>query len=199
MTKDDFNMLDVQDQVKVFNKILKDSSIRKVCNDIGIGKTTIRDRFKKHGYIYNSADNQYIYDHKIISNNNITLSKEIKRNNNITFDKEIKGNINNDLVLKNKKDNYFKSNIEKMYKEVMEVIEIKDDLKELLKKEKVRNNIIDIQNLQIKKFEGDLKVKSIKIYDEVLNAFDKFMINHRELKQQDVISQALWEFLNRYK
>ncbi|MBU5482925.1 hypothetical protein KQI86_01220 [Clostridium sp. MSJ-11] len=79
------------------------------------------------------------------------------------------------------------------------VFELKDDLKNLIEKEKLRENIIEIQELKIRNFDGELKVKNIKVYNEVLNRFNAFVDSHKELKQQDIISQALWEFLSKYE
>lgn len=183
MNKEEFNSLDVVDQVKTFNELLEDSSIRKVSGEIGISKTTIRDRFKKHGYSFDSSSNKYIY----LGSHEEDIKKEIKSNKNIT------------LVSEKEKEISYKSNIEKMYNEIHELIELKDDLKNLIKKEKLRENIIEVQELKIRNFEGDLKIKSIKVYDEVLELFNAFVDNHKEFKQQDIVSQALWEFLNKYK
>lgn len=165
MDRETFNGLKIQEQVEVFNGMLRDSSIRRVCADIGIGKTTIRKRFMKGGYFYSHDENQYI------------LGKEIKSNNDITTGKD-KGNI------------YITY---KMYQDLIELIELKDKIREII------NNVEKTDTVKIHGFKGDLRVKSIKVYDEVMDLFDDFMKNHRELKQQDVINQALWEFLLRYR
>ncbi|MBU5486555.1 hypothetical protein KQI86_19920 [Clostridium sp. MSJ-11] len=183
MNKEEFNSLSVFDQVKTFNELLEGSSIRKVCGEIGISKTTVRDRFKKNGYVFDSSSNKYIN----LGGHEEDKKKEIISNNKIT------------LVNKKEKEISYKSNLEQMYNEIYELIELKDDLKNLIKKEKLRENIIEIQELKIRNFEGDLKVKSIKVYDEVLELFNAFVDNHKEFKQQDIVSQAFWEFLNKYK
>ncbi|MCY6354743.1 hypothetical protein [Clostridium sp. ZS2-4] len=73
-------------------------------------------------------------------------------------------------------------------------------MKKLVDKSNKEKNCIDIvpNRLEISTFNGNLKVKSIKIYEEVLDKFNGFMNENKQLKQQDVVSQALWEFLNKY-
>ncbi|QEK11292.1 hypothetical protein FQB35_02305 [Crassaminicella thermophila] len=170
MNREEFNLLEIEKQVEVFNKMLKNSSIRKVCSELKISKTTIRNRFKKRGYIFNSEKNIYIKE------------KEIKRNYDPTIKEEKVSNIN--LT----KEIYF---------DLLELIEIKDDLKDIVNNWKERT-VASKQGLCINAFEGELCVKSIKVYKEVLDKFNEFVKKHRELKQQDIINQALWEFLQKY-
>lgn len=194
MDKNIFNSLPMDQQVKTFNELLKGSSIRKVCAEIGIGKTTIRDRFKKHDYVYDSAKNQYFKGDNLIE-------KEIKINKNISDmdNQEIERNNNLAIVSKSEKFISCKSDIEKMYSDMKELLDLKNELKALIEKDKQRENIIELPQLHINKFTGNLTSKSIKVYSDVLDLFDKFMDEHKGLKQQDVISQALWEFLKKYK
>lgn len=167
MNREAFHLLEVDEQVRTFNNLLVDSSIRKVCGELGIGKTTIRNRFRKSGYIYARDKNQYIRE-----------EKESKSNDNLT---EPESNIN---ITK------------EMYDHLTELIEMKEKMREMIED---RGDALENKELMIQSFDGELKVKSVKVYGEVLENFHEFMENHRELKQQDVISQALWEFLQKYK
>lgn len=182
MNKEEFNSLFVEQQVDVFNDLLKNNSIRKTCESIGIGKTTVRDRFKKHGYIFNSKTNQYEKDFICIEN-----KKEIKSNKNLT-------KVSNSNLTK-----VNKSNMDKIYEELRELLDLKEDIKALLERENLRGRIIEVPELRINKFTGDLKPKTIKVYENVLEEFNKFVEEHNEYKQQDIVSQALWEFIQKYK
>lgn len=93
-----------------------------------------------------------------------------------------------------------KSNMEIRPLENTEVTELRDILKHkdaiinlLENKPLIKPNNIDISTLS-----GDLKVKTLKIYDSVLKEFNKFIKDHKELKQQDIVSLALKEFLERH-
>ena len=58
-----FDNLNVLEQIDyINNKITEGNTITKICEAIGIGRTTIRDRFIKEGYIFNKIDNIYIND-----------------------------------------------------------------------------------------------------------------------------------------
>lgn len=188
MTKDQFNSLDIKEQVKKFNSLLLEhKSIKQAGSVIGIARSTIQTRFKKAGYSY--VEGQYILSKQ---------KKEIKRNKKVS-NKEII-----DPLLSNK-EKVIESNINLIkntfYPELMELLQIKDDLKAIVQKYNQDKKCIDIENtkLEIVNFKGDLKVKSIKIYDEVLDRFNKFMKVNKGYKQQEVISQALWEFLEKYE
>lgn len=195
MDKDNFNSLTIDEQVKSFNGLLVESSIRKVCQALNIGKTTIRDRFKKHGYIFRHELNQYVKEENVVGDD-----KEIKINKNLSSidQQERESNINLPESKKNQEKAYL-GDMKKFYSDVQELLELKEDIKALLQREKMQPNIVEIPELKINNFEGELQSKSIKIYSEVLKEFNTFMEEHKGLKQQDVISQALWEFLKKYK
>ena len=51
MNKTEFNNLDVLEQIEYINKnLLEGNTLTNVCKNIGIGRSTIRDRFKKVSY-----------------------------------------------------------------------------------------------------------------------------------------------------
>ncbi|MBY6896756.1 hypothetical protein HYH74_18195, partial [Clostridium botulinum] len=66
-------------------------------------------------------------------------------------------------------------------------------LKKLVAKNKKHEKIIDPC------FTGDLTVKYVKIYNTVLEDYNKFLEKHKELKHQDVLSLAIKEFLDKYE
>ena len=52
MNKIQFNSLETIDQIQYINKkLIEGNTVTKVCESIGIGRSTIRDRFKKVGYM----------------------------------------------------------------------------------------------------------------------------------------------------
>ena len=53
MIREEFNNLDVDNQVDYFNEKLKDkdNNFNKLCKDIGVSKNTIINRFKNNGYV----------------------------------------------------------------------------------------------------------------------------------------------------
>jgi hypothetical protein len=98
-----------------------------------------------------------------------------------------------------------------MTKELKEMISwhkgfTKDEsaIKELLewyKQTKPNENIIEIPqiNLDKNKLRGEIKTRSFKIYQQVLEDFKKYCERHGEFKQQDLLSMALIEYMDKYK
>lgn len=170
--------------------MVENSSIRKVCDEIGISKSTVSDRFKKNGYTYDVEEKKYVKDtvKEIKSNKNITKldNKDTKDNNLVTPAK----------VNENENKNESKNKNDLRVNDIKELIELKDDIKKLIEIHKEDNNK---KELRIRGFEGSLSVKTMKVYDEVLDDFMEFVGKNKELKQQEIITQALWEFLQKYK
>ena len=60
MNKTEFNSLDIMEQIEYINKsLLNGNTLTNICKSIGIGRSTIRDRFEKVSYKYNKSINQY--------------------------------------------------------------------------------------------------------------------------------------------
>lgn len=135
-------------------------------------------------------------DEDIGSNKNITHI-EVVEYKNIESEKEVASTT--PAILEDEKYLYFKNNIEKIYAEIVELVDLKDDIKDIIKKKKIEEHVIELKDVKINNFNGELKVKTIKMYEEVIDEFNNFMDGHKELKQQDVISQAVWEFIRKYK
>ena len=140
MDKVSFNSMETDNQVKVFNELLKGCSIRQVTEQIGIAKTTVRDRFKKAGYNYSADVNQYVKSCDAVG--------VILNNKNITT-----GNNKSKKVVSNNKGLSSNKNIDNVYSEILELLELKEE--SLIQKEKVKENIT--QELKINKFDSELK------------------------------------------
>ena len=78
MNKEEFNKLNVKDQIEYINQELENKTLTDVCKEIKISRSTIRERFLKQGYIFNKSENKYIYS----SEANNRVQKENKYNNN---------------------------------------------------------------------------------------------------------------------
>ncbi|MDW0031807.1 hypothetical protein RHK84_20275, partial [Clostridioides difficile] len=63
MNKDKFNELDISEQIEYINNQLENNeTLTYICKNIGIGRSTIRDRFKKANYSYSKDLNKYIHE-----------------------------------------------------------------------------------------------------------------------------------------
>lgn len=53
--------------------------------------------------------------------------------------------------------------------------------------------------LKIKEFKSNPTNESYEVYHDVQERFKAFCDNHKQYKEQDLVSQALVEFIERYK
>ena len=78
MTREEFDNLEAQEQIKEFNIMLKESSLNKVCDSIGISRAGISKRFKSINYVYDKRTNQYIPEEDIVSDEDILNTLELR-------------------------------------------------------------------------------------------------------------------------
>lgn len=179
MDKSEFNSLDITKQIEEFNKLISAYGSASAASRIleYNNESTLRKRFKNRGYAMNKEKTKYIKVNKsetIVKNNSDTLVIEQQMS---AFAKEIQ-------------------DLKKFKIEITEMLE-------WYKKEKDRDNIIDIEIPEIKILIEDKEEKAItrglKTYPSVLNKFDEFCVDHKEFRKQDLLAMALTEYMNRYK
>lgn len=71
-------------------------------------------------------------------------------------------------------------------------------------KSKTKDNVIDLEPLEIKidrsKLNGNIKAAGFRIDENILDLWKEFTNeNKAEYKVQDLVGQALLEFMNKYK
>lgn len=106
---------------------------------------------------------------------------------------------NNTLILQSKKDNTINEDL-------LELINMKADLLEVIKlykKNEVAEVVIDMEELNInnipEELKDNIKNRSIKVYDAIYTAFDELCSSYSSIKKQDLLSLALFEFIQKYK
>lgn len=60
MDKQQFNQLEVLEQIQYINNNLDNNSLTKLCDTLGVNRSTISKRFKAKGYTFNKELNKYI-------------------------------------------------------------------------------------------------------------------------------------------
>ena len=177
MDKLELDNLEPLDQVKYINQEIKNSTISKVVKNIGIGRTTIRDRFIKIGYLYNKEINQYAQSNTTViqlHQSNVKVPTKPRREPTNAYQTEL-----------------------------IELAENKDALLEMLREYQRDAKVIDVPVLDITNLPIDLQKdvinKSIKIYKPVQDLFDNLCSQYLSHKKQDMLSLMIYEFYNRYK
>lgn len=187
----DFNKLSIEKQIEfINNELKKDSniSVTKLCKKYGLKKNTIVSRFTKLGYKYNSDIRQYIKSNQVIQNNNKSINNnkiEVSKNNNSKELQEFK-------------------ELKTTLAEVKELLDMKEELKEVIQHYNKSKNIIDVpEQVELRidkdKFNGELKGRLIKVYDNINNDWIKFCKKNNQFKMQDLYSMALLEYMEKYK
>lgn len=195
MNKEEFNELNVIDQIEYINNQLEDNkSVTSVCKGIGIGRSTVRDRFKKINYIYSKDLNKYVYNGCITD----VLSEQKVNNRCNTSDIKINHNIE---VMNIKKSDILTEVIEKSDEE------IRKTLLDLVNNYEIIKNIIDIHkcNTSVVKNqiiidldESESKLATLRVNSKILDRFNEFCSLNKQYKKVDILSQAIKEFLDKY-
>lgn len=183
MRRIDFDKLEEIDQMKYINKeLLEGNTLTSICENIPVSRSAIRNRFRKIGYEYNKLNNQYesiveIVESESVENVEIEPITQQSSKKVVRADNEILINIIN-----NYEDNLSKLN--EMYKWY-----------EL----QINNNVVDAKKLIISDFDDKIVVRSYKLYESIQKDFTEFCRRNNKYKVQDILSQALKEFLDKYK
>lgn len=195
MNKTEFNSLDVMEQIEYINKsLLEGNTLTNICKSIGIGRSTIRDRFKKVSYEYNKAINQYESIVEIVEAGTIApaeanepIKEDIKpfvqESSNLVVGTEL---YKNNEILINMINNY-DDNLSKL-NELYDWYKLQSS-----------NKVVQTEKFKVDDFEGDIVVRSYKLYEPIQREFLEFCKKNNKYKVQDILSQALKEFLEKYR
>lgn len=199
MSKEEFNKLEVLEQIQYINNQLENNkSVTSVCKEIGVGRSTIRDRFKKVNYIYSKDLNKYIHNESITDvlqepteplgvNNGCATSDINKVNNNNITDV-----IQNDTVTEiiNKSDEEIKNNL-------LDLVNNYDVLKDIIELHR-RNTSVIKQQIIIDVEDAESKLTTLRVNSKVLEQFNMFCSSNKQYKKVDLLSQAMKEFIEKY-
>lgn len=191
MNKTEFNNLDVLEQIEYINKnLLGGNTLTNVCKNIGIGRSTIRDRFKKVSYEYNKATNQYESIIEIIEAETVApagANKPIKE--------DIKPIIQQSSNLVVGTDSEILSHIINNYDDNL------SKLNEMYNWYKLQssNKVVQTEKFKVDDFEGDIVVRSYKLYEPIQREFLEFCKKNNKYKVQDILSQFIKEGLEKYR
>lgn len=196
MTKEQFNQLDVLEQIKYINNQLENNStLTLVCKELNVGRSTIRDRFKKLSYSYSKELNRYVYNDSVTG----IVKNVIMENNNRVTDVTHEGNnANNTNVSQVDKvtDIINKSDVE-IKETLLDIVNNYDTIKEIIELHR-RNTSVIKQQIVIDVEDAESKLTTLRVNSKELELFNVFCEDNKQYKKIDLISQALKEFRERY-
>lgn len=172
MDKQQFNNLEVLEQIKYINRQLEFKSLRKICESIGIKRKAVNDKFKDVGYTL--VGNQYIAtdtDTKKANNNN---SKTVENTNNISITIEQYNSLEKRIKDMEKKLHTLSNN-------------------DTTNTQQKQNN-----DKEIKFYKNVSVVRAYRVDTEVQQRFKEYCSKNNQYKISDIISTALENFLNEY-
>lgn len=203
INKESFNNMSILDQIYYINNLLETGeTLNNICNNMPIAKKTLRNRFKKEGYIFNKNLRQYIQD----------IPEEASES-------QIKGQINIIDVLENNsehskhpestertdkpeeqslKDVYLR--LEQMQKEI-----------NLIKQNNInnqttaanKNNLSDKINTRLEQLRkgGESVSRVYRINPEIQKEFKSLCKKHLGdgINISDIVSLCMLEFIEKYK
>lgn len=189
-----FDKLNIEDQIKYINEELKKgSTLTNTCKNIGIGRTTVRDRALKHSYAYDSSLNQYIGATNAANKTTVSAPKVPIRNDMSTPIVPDKSDLSTPIVSKEMTSRLIK--LCNNYDKILDVIE-------WFENDRDKTNVIEVvQGIKINlPEEKDTNFrKTLRVNDEVWKQFSKFCDGHKEFTQKDLLSQALLDYMENHK
>ena len=191
MNKTEFNNLDVLEQIEYINKnLLEGNTLTNVCKNIGIGRSTIRDRFKKVSYEYNKNINQYESIVEIIEAETVAPAGA---------NEPIKENIK--PVIQQSSNKVVRTDNEILTSLINNYDDMNNKLNEMYNWYKLQssNKVVQTEKFKVDDFEGDIVVRSYKLYEPIQREFLEFCKKNNKYKVQDILRQFIKEGLEKYK
>lgn len=162
--------------------LLKSNGINAAASQLKIKKAEIYNFLKSNGLVYADGEVKPI----INSNNEMAVTKVIQK------DKVSNNKPSEDIIQKHNKD----IDVNRL-KELISLIE---PIKEVIQEYNKSKNIIEVERVDLKPPSvTEVKQKLFKVDIEVLDQWNKFIVDHKEYKVQSLISLALSEFIEKYK
>lgn len=189
----DLEKLSVEKQVEFINDQLKNlpnMSVNKVCQKFGLKESTIKTRFGKANFKFDVVKRKYIKE----------THEEVLQS--INVDETVNMEIAATKTDKNLKDDGELLEIKKTLEEVKELLEMKSKIKEVIKLyEEIEVAPPKDNKLEIDRgiFADDLTNRVMRVYTNVNVMWQEFCKDNKQYKMQDLYSQALYEFIEKYK
>ena len=187
MNKDQFNALEILEQVEYINKGLESKSVTKVCDSIGIDRGTVRKRFGRNGYKLEGG--------KYIATENIpisTIKKTTVATTNTSSDNVTKKAT--EQTQENKQIKALESKIESLEKQIESINNILNTITT-----ETTNNRTTKNTIKIKKYKGVEGVRSYRVNAKVLEQWKVFCKAHSEHKVGDLLANAMVNYMNKFK
>lgn len=194
------NDLDIMEQIHFINEKLKEGySLSKLDKEnIISSRKTISNRFKKMGYELNKNTNQYESIIEVVECDKSERKEPISESSN----KVVQGNEskNKESILKNGNKVVLGGIVNnKLLEEIiLNYADMNNKLEEVYNWYLKSSDEVVSNDLKIHDFKGKVVTRSYKIYEPIQKEFAEYCSSSK-YRVQDLISQALKEFLDKYR
>lgn len=166
MNKEQFNQLEVLEQIQYINDNIEGMSLTKLCEEIGVNRSTLTKRFKAKGYTFNKELNKYI---------NEVPTEPLKSNVGAS-----EGETDTNTLL-----NMIRALEDRVQK-------LEEQSNQTTTTQQQNNNKKEIRFYK----SNDLVVRAYKIDSEVQQRFKAYCEENSQYKVSDIITTAIENFLN---
>lgn len=174
MNKEEFNQLDILEQMTYINSLLDTKSLTKACDSIPIDRATIRKRFKSKNIVFSKEQNKYIFDNTETTNTTKSKIKPVKKIDNL-----------DSIKLLEEKIKALESQIKATNKRIDNITTTKTTV------------TTDASNIRV--FDGEEVVRSFRVNEDVQKRFKAYCKANSEHKVSDILSTILDDFLSSNK
>lgn len=179
MDRNTFLSLNIDNQINYINNELKKGlKVIDIRENLNVGEKELQRLVKSGEYKYNAKTKNYIKVTEIVNGYN--------DNQNVVSYK------NSDIVVPNVE-------YEKLIKAIKDIQSMNDKLDEVYSWYELQNNVVEKVELRIDSNNNDTVTRSFKIYEDIYKEFIELCDKHNTFKKQDILSQAIKEFVNKYK
>ena len=187
MNKKEFDKLEVLEQIEYINKsLLEGYTLTSISSYIGIGRSTIGDRFKKVGYKYNKHINQYESIIEVIEAEPVEVKEPIREAIEPVIQESSNLVVGTDSDILTTIINNYDDNMNKL-NEMYNWYKLQSS-----------NKVVQTEKFKVDDFEGEIVVRSYKLYEPIQKDFLEFCKRNNKYKVQDILSQFIKEGLEKY-
>ena len=179
MDRNTFLNMDIDSKINYINNELnKGLKVIDIRESLNVGEKELQKIIKSGGYKYNSKIKNYIKITEVVNGYN-----------------------NNQSVVSYKSSDIVVSNAEyeKLIKTIDDIQSMNDKLNEVYNWYELQNKVLEKIELRIDPNNNDTVTRSFKVYEDVYKDFLELSKKQSTYKVQDLISQAIKEFVNKYK
>lgn len=166
MNKEQFNSMEVLEQIEYINDNIEGMSLTKLCEGIGVNRSTLTKRFKAKGYTFNKELNKYINE----------VPTEPLKSNVRASEGETDTNTLLNMI------RALEDRVQKLEKQSNQTTTTQQQ----------NNNKKEIRFYK----SNDLVVRAFKIDSAIQQRFKAFCEDNSQYKVSDIITTALENFLN---